>query len=160
MIYASHTHTRTGNIRVYALEFKWNDVTGITRVDLPPVGHMFLSCRHRSPHAPHRHPVVVAEATAAAPVYPSMTAAAAVLYTQSPRFFIIDNEIIIILWSLFIAIEWSRNRRRHFSRTRQRPAGVLLLFSSVRCQTQQSSSFNTATSSAVSYHHVSRQNTE
>jgi len=106
---------------MYALEFKWNDVTGITRVDLPPVGHMFLSCRHRSPHAPHRHPVVVAEATAAAaPVYPSMTAAA-VLYTQSPRFFIIDNEIIIIPWSLFIAIEWSENRRRHFSRpTRDR----------------------------------------
>lgn len=29
-----------------------NGVTGITRVDLPPVGHMFLSRRHRSPHAP------------------------------------------------------------------------------------------------------------
>lgn len=35
-----------------AREFKRNDVTGITRVDLPPVGHMFLSRADIDPRAP------------------------------------------------------------------------------------------------------------
>lgn len=50
-----------------------DDVTGITRVDLPPVGHMFLSYRLRCPHA---RTVRQPAAAAAAAVAKSRTARA------------------------------------------------------------------------------------